>query len=154
MRALIVAAALAVAVPALPALAGTTTVPTLAPCANPEGLKTVTLNTAGVGTLDTPSLIGNAEEGVQLLVDFAGRKEGYTGNVDAVISWGVPTNDYDLRLDSDESSGTGENFQPVDAAEETASVGGVTHCSVVTVTAIDFLAPAAVDTISYNVTIS
>ncbi len=47
-----------------------------------------------------------------------------------------------------------ENYQPVDPAEESVSAAGVAHCTKVTLTAVDFLAPLVVDTLELGVVVT
>lgn len=149
-RPLLALAALALAVPAVPALAADDV---HGACANAGGLPVLALGGEGLtGTVATPSLVGNATESARVLLSLEGQPVARTATVASTISWDVPVNDYDLTLTGGTASATSEGFQPVDPAEESASVGKVKHCAEVVITAADFLAPVAVDTIDYAVT--
>lgn len=148
-RPLLALAALALAVPAVPALAADDV---HGACANPEGLPVLTLGGSGLsGTVATPSLVGDASESVLVLLSLEGQPVAKTATVSATLTWGVPVNDYDLELSSTTASSSTDGFQPVDPAEESTSVARTRHCTEVVVTAVDFLAPVAVDTIHYAV---
>ena len=149
-RPLLALAALALAVPAVPALAADEV---HGACANPDGLPVLALGGSGTsGTVGTPSLVGNATESVILLLSLDGQPVAKTATVSATLTWGVPVNDYDLQLASTTASSSTEGFQPVDPAEESTSVARTKHCTKVVVTAVDFLAPVVVDTIRYTAT--
>jgi hypothetical protein len=118
----------------------------LAECALPAGTERLTVD--GVtGTIDTPSLVGEESTSRVFVLDLAGLPVGTTGAADVTMTWGVPANDYDL----DVNGVTSENYQPFDDAVETAGTAARPHCSRITVTAIDFLAPVVVDTLSIDV---
>lgn len=149
-RPLLALAALALAVPAVPALAAEEL---HGACANPDALPVLALGGSGTsGTVATPSLVGSASESVTLLLSLEGQPVAKTATVSATLTWGVPANDYDLALSSTTASSVSEGFQPVDPAEETTSVARTKHCTRVVVSAVDFLAPVVVDTISYTAT--
>jgi hypothetical protein len=100
------------------------------------------------GTIETPlPPLGTTER--SFVVDLAGLPVGTTAGVDTVMSWAVPTNDFDLDVGGESSVG----LQPVDPAEESATVVGKRHCTVVTVTATNFAAAVVVDTLALDLAV-
>ncbi len=71
-----------------------------------------------------------------------------TGTIDGELSWTVVANDYDLTVGGNAS----ENYQPIDPAVENASAS-VAHCEIVSVSAIDFLAPVTVEDLQLDVSV-
>lgn len=151
-------AAAVLALTAVPALAADEPVPTepelLAPCALPAGATALTAE-GFEGTVATPSaFVGNEREALVFVLDLAGSPVGTTAAVAGSMTWLVPANDYDLELQAGRASSTSENYQPVDPAEESVSAAGVAHCTKVTLTAVDFLAPVVADTLELGVVVT
>lgn len=65
------------------------------------------------------------------------------------MSWAVPVNDFDLDVDGGSSAG----LQPVDPAEESATVVGKRHCTVVAVTATNVASAVVVDTLALDLAV-
>ena len=125
-------------------------------CANAQDLEVITR--AGLGSdIGTPSfLIGDETVYKNFLVDLSPVPEGST-RADAVINttmtWDVPANDYDLLMSTSFGSVQTEDYQPIDPPVEYASLRAK-HCEVIEIGALDYLAPAAVDSIALNFTTS
>lgn len=116
------------------------------------------LDVLAPGTLDVtvpaPSaFVGNERETEVFLVDLG--SEGApayadtTARLSGEMTWTVVANDYDMIL----GSVTTEAFQPVDPAVETATTT-VRHCEIVTIGAVDFLAPAPVEELTISTTLT
>ena len=151
-------AAAVLALTAVPALAAEEEVPAepelLAPCTLPAGATALTAD-GFEGTITTPSfVVGNERESRVFVLDLAGSPVGTTAGIASTLTWLVPANDYDLELQAGRASSTSENYQPFDPAEESVFATGVAHCTKVTLTAVDFLAPAAVDTLDLGVVVT
>ena len=124
------------------------TTPEIVACENPDGLEVITREGLE-STIATPSfLIGNEFEPKEFLVDLQATSTLATATITSVMSWTNVANDYDLQGDSATASAISENYQPEDAPDETVALAKVAHCEVITLTAIDFLAPVAVDAAS------
>jgi hypothetical protein len=100
-------------------------------------------------TIATPSLVtGDTLE--QFRLDLAApASENARASVTVTMTWGVPTNDYDLDVNGQTSVG----LQPLDAAEETVTVA-VGNCGTVDVRAYEFLAPVLVDTVTLDIRVT
>ncbi len=75
--------------------------------------------------------------------------EDTRGSVTGELSWTIVTNDYDLAV----GGAATEGYQPIDPAVETATES-VTHCQLLVVSAIDFLAPAALEDLQLDLTVT
>jgi hypothetical protein len=151
-------AATVLALTAVPALAEGTDVPVepevLAACAPVAGAEVLTVE-GFAGTIATPSaFVGNEREDAFFVLDLAGLPVGTTGSVNATMTWPIVANDYDLEVLAGRAGGISENFQPFDPAEENVFAAGLAHCQKVTVTAIDFLAPAPLDTLDLDLVVT
>ena len=100
------------------------------------------------GDIETP-LPPLGETSRTFVLDLVGLAEGTRATADVLMSWGIPTNDFDLNVNGTDSF----NLQPVDPAEENVFVSGLRHCSTVTVTATNFVAPVVVDTLALDITV-
>lgn len=121
--------------------------PVLAPCP-PRAGSTVLTADGFDGTVETPlPPFGTTER--LFVVDLAGLPVGTTASADVVMSWGVPVNDFDLDVDGESSAG----LQPVDPAQESASVAGKRHCTTLRVTATNFAAAVVVDTLDLAIAV-
>jgi hypothetical protein len=103
----------------------------------------------GTGTVATPAP-PFGEESAQYVLDLAGLPVGSTAGVNVAMSWAVPTNDFDLEAFGGTQSGDSMNIQPLDPALEEVYLAGLKHCAVITATAINFLAPVVVDTLTLD----
>lgn len=113
-------------------------------CDNAAGLEVVT--PAGLkSTIATPTFDGPGEEAKEYLVDLSATSLEATAPVDIAMTWGLAVNDYDLAADSAASSGASDNYQPFDPNEENVRLDVVKHCEVISVRAINFLAPVDID---------
>lgn len=101
------------------------------------------------GDIETPSIILNSGSTVTTFrvdLETPVTSPAARAAVDVTISWGVPTNDYDLDVNGESSAA----LQPLDPATENVTVS-VANCGIVSIDVFEFLAPAAVDTISLEV---
>ena len=134
-------------------LAVATTDPEPLICTNANGFPVLAPGDLDV-TVPAPSaFLGNEKESGFYLVDLGTEEapayEGDTARLDGTMEWTVAVNDYDMVL----GSTTTEAFQPVDPPVETASVT-VTHCSFVKIGAIDFTAPAPVEELTIQTSLT
>jgi hypothetical protein len=107
------------------------------PLIGPEGLSEV---------IETPSLVlGDGQTVLTYRVDLHA-PAGTRADVDVRISWGVPTNDYDLAV----NGATSLALQPLAPPEEAVSVV-VSNCGLLSITVEEFVAPVFVDTITLDV---
>lgn len=145
-------AAALLAATALPALAGDTDV--LPGCDVPAGVQRLAVG-AATSPIGTPSAV-TGPTSKQFLLDLGGQPVGTTANLDTTAKWGYFVNDYDLTVDGPTGSGEGVTFNPTtQQASDSAFVGAIPNCSVVTVTMIDAeVAPVVIDTISLDLVLS
>lgn len=116
-------------------------------CTNDGGLEVVTA--AGLQSkITTPAFDGPGEETKEYLVDLGASSLDATAPVDIEMAWDLAVNDYDLGADSAASSGISENYQPFDPNLESVRLDVVKHCEIITVRAINFLAPVDLDELS------
>ena len=122
-------------------------------CDNTAGLAVLTADGL-LPAISTPSYRdGNEVESVDLLVDLAASSVE-TATVSGAMTWSDPANDYDLEIESADTSVVSEGYQPLNAAEESASLDNVAHCDVITVNAVDFFAPQAGDAVEISLTLT
>ena len=100
------------------------------------------------GTIPTPNP-PLEETATSFVLDLAGLPVGTTASADVLMTWGIPTNDFDLNVNGEDS----QNIQPIDPAEENILATGLRHCSAVDVTALNFLAPVVVDTLALDIAV-
>lgn len=111
------------------------------------------LTTDGLSTMvDAPNYLIDGAESTDLYFTVDLGPDAYedtVGTIAGEMTWDVVANDYDLSVNGNLS----DNYQPFDAAVESASAS-VTHCDVVTVSAIDFLAPAELEELALELTVT
>lgn len=122
-------------------------------CENDFGLEVLAPGDLDV-TVPAPSaFVGNERETETFMVDLGSEEapayEDTTARLSGEMTWTVVANDYDMIL----GSVTTEAFQPFDPPVETATTT-VRHCGVVTIGALDFLAPAPVEELTISTTLT
>lgn len=121
-------------------------------CTNTDELDVLT--PAGLESdIATPAFDGPGEEYKDYLVDLGATSPDATAPVEIAMTWDLPVNDYDLGADSAASSGFSENYQPLDPNEENVRLDVVKHCEVISVRAINFLAPVDLDELALKFTV-
>jgi hypothetical protein len=125
----------------------------LVECDNPDDLEVITREGLASDIATPSAFVGNQTEFKEFLLDLSPATADTVGTVTTTMTWGVPTNDYDLSVYSSRGSAATEAFQPFDEAVEQASIPA-RHCDVFEVGAIDFLAPVVVDSLSLDFAVS
>lgn len=104
-------------------------------------------------SITAPSqVLGNETESLFFQVRLDADADAFDdtrGRVTVTMTWTVAANDYDLAVNGNESI----NFQPIDPAVEEASAT-LRHCDLVAITASDFLAPAPVEDLELDISVS
>lgn len=132
--------------------ASTATATPAVACANPDALEVIT--PAGPESdITTPAFDGPGEESKDYLVDLGASSADANAPLDIVLTWELTVNDYDLGAGSAVSTGYSENYQPFDPTEEKVHLDVVKHCEVITVRAVNFLAPVDVDELTLAFTV-
>jgi hypothetical protein len=121
--------------------------PELVECApSDDGLEVITRDGLASDIASPSFLIGRRREAKQFLVDLSPATEHFRAAVTTTMTWSVAANDYDLAVTTSLGSGETEAFQPFDPPIEELTLSA-RHCDVITVEAIDYLAPVVVDSI-------
>jgi hypothetical protein len=123
----------------------------LEPCSNAAGAVLLTpdgLERSVAGTAVLPQ----SPSAFDVVVDLSGAVEGTTSSVGVTMTWGIPTNDYDLRVVAGGLNNDSQGLQPLDEAREEVFLSGQQHCARLTVQVRNFAAPVVVDTVELALT--